>query len=163
MEVNQVIAKRNERRRQHYAANREQVLERNRQYYEANREQMLERKRQRYTTNREQELEYKRQFRAANREKMLDRSRRENAHLRTVVLAHYGESCACCGTTERLSIDHVNGDGKQHREELFGGVAMYRWLVRNAFPEGFQTLCMPCNRSKGTGESCRLTHAEMAA
>ncbi len=39
---------------------------------------------------------------------------------------------------------------------------MYRWLIRNGFPEGFQTLCMPCNSSKRDGDRCRLGHAEMS-
>jgi hypothetical protein len=83
--------------------------------------------------------------------------------LRQQVFGHYGRSCACCGTAENPTIDHVNGDGSQHREELFGngkqaGIRFYRWLVNNGFPEGYQTLCMPCNQSKSEGERCRLDH-----
>jgi hypothetical protein len=89
-----------------------------------------------------------------------DRARAERA--RKQVFAHYGEQCACCGTTKRLTIDHVNGDGAEHRRELFGDPkqnhGFYRWLVRNGFPAGFQTLCFPCNRSKGKGERCMLQH-----
>jgi len=33
-----------------------------------------------------------------------------------------------------------------------------RWLVKNGFPEGFQTLCRPCNVSKKRGTRCRLKH-----
>jgi len=81
--------------------------------------------------------------------------------LRGEVLPHYGTVCECCGTTERLSIDHVNGDGAAHRTELFGSprgrtVAFYQWLIDNGFPEGYQTLCVPCNSSKGTGAECRI-------
>jgi hypothetical protein len=76
------------------------------------------------------------------------------------VFAHYGTACACCGTTEDLSIDHVNGGGSQHREELNckGGVHFYFWLIDRGFPEGYQTLCVPCNSSKADGPSCRLVH-----
>lgn len=67
----------------------------------------------------------------------------------------YGSSCYCCGETEPafLCIDHVNGGGNQHKRETFGhskvgGYALYRWLIRNDFPEGFQFLCFNCNCAK---------------
>lgn len=121
----------------------------------------------RYTANREQLLVSNRRYWAENRERLLERDkgrlRRIREELKAAVFAHYGETCACCGTTDQLSIDHVNGDGKQHRIELFGSDApglrrMYRWLVRSGFPSGFQTLCVPCNASKKSGTHCRLRH-----
>jgi len=106
-----------------------------------------------------------RQWRKANPEKVTAAKCRDSARLRDQVFGHYGRSCACCGTTENLSIDHVNGDGAGHREELFGrrhggGDQFYRWLVKNGFPAGFQTLCLPCNQSKQNGEQCRLKHID---
>jgi len=84
-----------------------------------------------------------------------DRKRRVSAKQR--VLGHYGTACACCGATANLTIDHVNGDGKQHRKEIgVNSLAIYRWLIKNDFPPGFQTLCMPCNVSKFDGERCRM-------
>ena len=87
--------------------------------------------------------------------------------LRSRVFSHYGPSCACCGSTENLSIDHVNGDGAEHREELFGneryggGWKFWLWLVQNDFPPGFQVLCRSCNLSKGKGQECILCHVEI--
>jgi len=77
------------------------------------------------------------------------------------VFAHYGHACACCGSTERLTIDHINGDGKRHREEIRAnnGPSFHRWLIKNNFPSGFQTLCLLCNRSKGDGPACRIDHS----
>ncbi len=43
-----------------------------------------------------------------------------------------------------------------------GGNAIYHWLVVNGFPPGFQTLCGPCNRSKGRGSACRIDHGRDA-
>jgi hypothetical protein len=86
--------------------------------------------------------------------------------VRTAVFDHYGWSCACCGTTVNLSIDHLNGNGREHRIEIFGELAagdMYGWLVRNGFPGDFQTLCRPCNSSKGKGALCRIDHAPREA
>ncbi len=69
-----------------------------------------------------------------------------------VYLAYGGYKCACCGETEPsfLSIDHINNDGAKHKREnrLHTGEQMYRWLVRNDFPDGFQVLCMNCQWGK---------------
>jgi hypothetical protein len=83
---------------------------------------------------------------------------------RAAVFDHYGWACACCGATENLTIDHVNGGGRAHRLTLFGnaeqgGTHFWRWLADQGFPEGFQTLCMPCNSSKRDTARCRLEHA----
>ncbi len=74
-----------------------------------------------------------------------------------IVFNHYGLSCACCGESlyEFLTIDHINNDGAKQRKEIFGplhrsgaGTAIYKWLIKNNFPEGFQTLCWNCNCGK---------------
>jgi len=91
-----------------------------------------------------------------------DAERQAVEQMRAAVFAHYGESCSCCGTTDDLGIDHVNGDGKEQRIALFGlnpvSGRMYRWIIEQGFPEGFQTMCRPCNTSKGVGSACRLYH-----
>jgi hypothetical protein len=114
-----------------------------------------------------------REYRAANRDEVRDRERqrrlaapersREGAHrhhqkLHDAVFGYYGQSCACCGSTERLTIDHVNGGGREDREKHGYGTSFYRWLITSGFPSGFQTLCQPCNASKGTREHCRRNH-----
>lgn len=117
----------------------------------------------RYCEAHPQSPEYYQAYYAANAEQKKTAARDRRDALRAAVFGHYGESCACCGTTDRLTIDHVNGDGWQHRQELFGrqnvgGAMLYRWLVAQDFPEGFQVLCMPCNVSKKSGDHCRLDH-----
>ena len=105
---------------------------------------------------RQRAAEYR--WKAAHPELAQQLAHRRRKASRNAVFAHYGLACACCGSTERLNIDHVNGDGKQRRQEHGRGSAFYRWLVSRGFPEGFQTLCFPCNRSKANGERCRLDH-----
>lgn len=84
--------------------------------------------------------------------------------IRDEVIAHYGGRCACCGTTEDLSMDHPDGNGAEHREELFGrraGVSSFHfhlWLKRNGFPPGYQVMCIPCNQSKGRNARCHIAH-----
>lgn len=76
----------------------------------------------------------------------LDRERRQRQ--KEEVFTFYGGFvCACCGELERsfLSLDHMNGDGAAHRKTFRGGIRMYRWLIRNKFPVGYQILCMNCN------------------
>ena len=118
--------------------------------------------------NPEKMREYGRRFREANPEQRRERQRQANDQIRATVLDHYGRSCACCGVTGHPTIDHIGGNGKIHRYELFGDVdrpssiVFYRWLIKSGFPEGFQTLCRRCNASKGTGPACRLDHSKAA-
>ena len=68
------------------------------------------------------------------------------AERRNAVFAAYGGPvCACCGETENkfLTIDHVNGGGNKHRDEIRTNII--DWLYRNGFPPGFQILCYNCN------------------
>jgi hypothetical protein len=63
------------------------------------------------------------------------------------VFAHYGRQCVCCGESNPgfLSIDHMNGCGNELRKIHGTGGKFYFWLIKNGFPEGFQTLCHSCN------------------
>jgi hypothetical protein len=65
------------------------------------------------------------------------------------VLNHYGTVCSCCGNSdiEVLTVDHVHGGGTGHYKEI-GQSRLYRWLISNNFPAGFQILCMNCNYGK---------------
>ena len=136
-------------------------------YRAANRDELLAGKRGYYLANREKHAEQSRAWKTANAARVAELDRqghlRRTAALRDAVFGHYGEFCACCGNTEQLNIDHVNGGGAAHRKEIgtTAGVWFYRWLVANGLPDGFQTLCAPCNVSKSDGERCRLDHGEM--
>jgi hypothetical protein len=94
-----------------------------------------------------------------------ERRRQRRAELRRRVFEVYGRACRCCGSVRNLTLDHIDGNGAQHRRELFGrqtsGVHLYAVLVRKGCPPGYQTLCAPCNRSKGSGDRCRIDHAPL--
>ncbi len=78
--------------------------------------------------------------------------------LKKEVLAFYSENpkhpaCRKCGIDDIdvLCIDHIHNDGGKFRKESKGGMGganVYRWLRKNNFPEGHQTLCMNCNLKK---------------
>ncbi len=70
------------------------------------------------------------------------------------IINAYGGSCACCGETalEFLSIDHINGGGKQHRQNVS---SVYADLKRRKFPQDdYRLLCMNCNFSVGQYNYC---------
>ena len=79
---------------------------------------------------------------------------------RARVIAWFGGKCVYCNSTDTdaLELDHVNGDGKQHREELFGvqkGCDMYQYLVANDMDTGgyeLQLLCSDCHKQKTSKE-----------
>jgi hypothetical protein len=89
---------------------------------------------------------------------------------RAAVFAHYGTVCACCGTTERLTLDHVHGNGEKHRSSTGcgGGFGFHGWLLARNFPPecepdgefALQTLCGSCNSSKIRGDHCQKHCAE---
>lgn len=74
---------------------------------------------------------------------------RNNAKNREQVFNNYGTICACCEERESrfLTIDHIHNDGAEHRR-VVPASCLYRWLIKNSFPEGFQTLCHNCNSGK---------------
>jgi len=59
--------------------------------------------------------------------------------------------CNICGENhiEFLCIDHIDDNGADHRREIGnGGGRIYRYLINNNFPEGYQVLCNNCNYLK---------------
>lgn len=77
---------------------------------------------------------------------------RRRATVRQKTFDHYGWVCACCGESNSgfLTIDHIQGGGNKHRKEIGrgGGNWFYAWLIRENYPDGYQTLCYNCNCGK---------------
>lgn len=68
------------------------------------------------------------------------------------VLTHYGGgrlACVKCGYSDvrALCLDHINGREPTEfgKPPPIGGIPLYRWLRREGYPEGYQTLCYKCN------------------
>ncbi len=74
---------------------------------------------------------------------------------RKEVLDHYGNMCVCCKETQEefLTIDHIHGGGNKHKKEMKIS-NIYKWLIKNNFPEGFRLLCYNCNCSLGFRGYC---------
>lgn len=155
---------RNEYSRQRYRARPGEYADRWQEYYQDNREELVaaSARRRRDEPGRASEISSrsKRKRYRASRAAFQAQERDYLQGIKALVFEHYGAACACCGSEHDLTIDHVNGDGKEHRREFSRSwQAIYRWLINTGFPEGFQTLCRPCNASKGRGVSCRLDHS----
>lgn len=61
-------------------------------------------------------------------------------------IQHYGGECYCCKEDNIvfLSLDHIDGNGTQHRREL-GGVRVDDWARRNGWPPVLRVACHNCN------------------
>lgn len=86
-------------------------------------------------------------------ERRKESRRKSRSDLRAEVIAAYGGKCSCCGESrpEFLTIDHINGNGNQHRHSLKKfGVNFYHWLRQQGYPqEEYRLLCFNCNCSLG--------------
>jgi hypothetical protein len=100
--------------------------------------------------------------------RMREQGRMQRLALTKETFDAYGGHCVCCGETNYtfLTIDHVNGNGTQHRKELFGdrkaGIHMYRWLRTQGFPQDdYRLMCFNCNLGRQrNGGAC--PHSEAA-
>lgn len=127
-----------------------------RKYYEINKERILAHNKAWRDRNPDKVKKYFKDLGKTPRRRKYDRDRCQirNAKVKWDVLLHYGNglpACVLCGHSKitSLSIDHIDGDGKKHRESLgknyhMTGMAFYWWLKRNNYPEGFRVLCMNC-------------------
>jgi hypothetical protein len=75
--------------------------------------------------------------------------------LRQQFLSLYGGFCYCCGETFEpfLTLDHVRGDGKQHRKNN-NNSRIYLDALKIKDIDRFQILCMNCNFAKGRHGHC---------
>lgn len=78
------------------------------------------------------------------------------------VIDAYGGKCACCQETtyEFLTIDHINGGGRKHLQDIkrIHGLHFYTWLRNNNFPKtDFRLLCWNCNCALGHYGYCPHT------
>jgi len=91
-----------------------------------------------------------------------EENKKRHNDLKMAALKYYSinemPECECCGETiiEFLTIDHIDGNGGEHRRtELKGKYSSIGlWLKDNGYPKGFRVLCMNCNWSMGVHGYC---------
>ena len=98
------------------------------------------------------------------RERRYAIANQQRRELRMEALRAYGAFCQCCGEEafEFLAIDHVDGNGNDHRRKLKAGYLLgeekvwgfYNWLRANNWPKGYGVLCHNCNMAKGLYGTC---------
>lgn len=103
--------------------------------------------------------EYKKKYKKGNVPNTLKYEKGVRIKLKLEIINEYGGACQCCGENEPrfLAIDHINGNGSEHRKEIGikGGYRFYLWLKENKYPkDNFQLLCMNCNFAKGKNGTC---------
>lgn len=123
-----------------------------------------------FSRNRDKACAYGRVYRQKHHARVLERDRQTRADRRIAVLRHYSNgviACACCGVTELefLTLDHVSENGSAHRKELqrlqsgrHTGWYIFKWLIENNFPEGYQVLCFNCNVGKHRSKTNQCPH-----
>jgi len=106
---------------------------------------------------REYEAAYMRGWRARNSAKVAQYGKDYRKRVRSQIIEMYGGKCACCGKTEPLflTIDHINGGGKVHRQQFRGIQSFYFSLKREGFSNDYRLLCWNCNSGRYfNGGSC---------
>lgn len=90
---------------------------------------------------------FRKRYHAKNRERVLQKMVEWRNSIKKKVYDHYGWKCNCCGETNPffLSIDHINNDGYKDKTS---SINIYSRIIKQGFPDTYQTLCMNCNHGK---------------
>jgi len=128
------------------------------EYQSRNKDEIKIKKHKYYLENKEQISEKTSQYAKDHREWHNAKGAKAKNKLKSEVFAVYScgdPKCKSCNETDIgvLTIDHITGNGSDHRREIFGnskrcGYPFYQWLKRNSYPEGFQVLCYNCQYRK---------------
>ena len=156
---------------------KDQLNEYSRQYLNSHRDENKDRCRKWYLNNKQSAAQKNKLYRVLNKDKIkqylnenssriLFFQRQRNHKKKKMVMFHYSNGNMCCANCgddiyEKLTIDHIDGGGIKHRKITGLGSGLYRWLVKNNYPEGFQVLCIECNWLKGrvsTERYVEITH-----
>lgn len=95
----------------------------------------------------------------AHKQRQNQKQRERFKAARREAIAHYGGRCVC-GADEGLQIDHIEGNGAEHRA-MESGVRSGRiglWLKKRGWPQGFRVLCATCNK-----KDYHITHKKRRA
>ena len=142
----------------YYKDNKDKILAIDKKSYETNKDKILAKSKMYYKINRRKILLCKKAYRNSNKDKCEESRKRSAIKKRIQVIAHYSNNtnqCYCCGYTGLpfLTIDHINGDGAEHRKKVRPS-QLYSWLIRNNYPDGFRVACYSCNKATGTKQIC---------
>lgn len=138
--------------REYYHKNRKASLDKARRYRENNKGKLNRYNRIYYRENKDRWVEWKRN----NAEKFKRININYRLRLKLQTIEAYGGRCSCCGESRHgfLTIEHINHDGKAHRERV-GSKRVYSDLRRRGWPkEGFTLFCWNCQMATRYGDVC---------
>jgi len=132
--------KRRAYKKQYNKEHKQEISKYKKLYYQQNKEKIQKY----YLANAEKTKQYSKDYYKSHKEEYMTL----RIALKRDVLTHYGNGkCACviCNFCDirALSIDHIRSNGKEHRRSM-SNENICRWLKRNNYPDGYQTLCMNC-------------------
>lgn len=99
------------------------------------------------------------QWRRKHPEGARDLLKKYRSKLKEECFTAYGHKCLSCSetSTDKLEIDHLNGQGNKHRDSIFGyghnspgGWNFYRVLKQAGYPQdqGLALICKDCHDLK---------------
>lgn len=108
-----------------------------------------------YDKNCERYNEYHRQYYRNHTDDCVKNGKEWRNQLKIETFTHFGIKCEVCGETDLdlLTLAHINGDGREHRNELYGnhkssGHKLYSALRQLDWDTGkydIQVLCRSCH------------------
>lgn len=122
-----------------------------------------QRRHERYVKNKDKIKTVQARWNEDNKQRISQWHKKHGLMVKTSVMAVYcygDPKCECCGEKEVkfLCMDHIDGDGAEHRKKMgrrdWGGRQLYYWLIKNGFPPGFQVLCFNCNSARSMYGEC---------
>lgn len=131
--------------------------ENDRRYYIKHRESISAKAKIYWAKNSDKKKKYAKEWWARNKDKWLERNRERVLRYKQEFVAAYGGCCSCCGEDEIrfLTVEHINRDGKKHREQVGAGTGTYLDLRRRGYPkDAYTVLCCNCNFSQRKGDPC---------
>jgi len=145
-------SKRYEYNRRYAQTHKEAIAERAKKYWKEHKDELIQKRKAREALHKVDRASISRAYYHRHKQEMVNYRYARAIALKIEVLTYYGNGkCACtmCGydNLAALSIDHINGNGCEHRRTLGNynaGGRFYSWLKRGGFPTGYQTLCMNC-------------------
>jgi len=110
----------------------------------------------------EEDKRRQQQWRANNNEHLKQYGKRQRRRIKQEMINAYGGKCVCCGeaTFEFLTIDHINGDARQDKEQrglspARAGASLYFQLRSEGWPrDRYRLLCLNCNFAIGHYGRC---------
>ena len=109
-----------------------------------------------YQKNRKKRIAQQGAYQKANPKKRRITEERWRQKLIAEIQDLLGNKCTCCGSTERLELDHIEPQTKSYTRKKVG-MASYRDARKNG-TAGYQLLCRQCNIWKNDGPFCPCKH-----